>query len=102
MSDTPDRRPIEDCVEFYQNTMTAKELVDLWRRQPGAPKLYRPKRGVYFVDWPEFLDYDENTALPTAEQKAQTRKVIRRAAEPTGVRRQRVRLLPKRRDTSAS
>ena len=98
-----DLRPVQECVEFYKNTMgTEKELIATWKRQPGAPKIYRPKRGVHLVDWPEFLDYVEDIALPTAEQKRQRRGVIRRAGEPTGVRRQRVRLLRGRRDISES
>ncbi len=36
---TPDLRPIEECVEFYKNAVTKEELVKLWKRQRGAPKL---------------------------------------------------------------
>ncbi len=75
----PDLRPVEECAEVVRD-MTPKQLVTLWKRQHGAPKLVKIKPGVYRVDWTEFLDWLEDRTLPTAEQKKQRRAVIRRAA----------------------
>ena len=97
----PDLRPVEECAEVVRD-MTPKQLVTLWKRQRGAPKLVKIKPGVYRVEWTQFLDWLEDRTLPTAEQRAQRRRVIQRAGGRNGARRPSVRLLPGRRGISAS
>ena len=94
----PDLRPVEEAAKVLK--MDPGELTKLWKKQRGAPTLTKVKAGLYRIDWAEFLDYLEDRQEPTAELRAQRRKVIRRGAFGHATRQHPLRSHQRRRDNA--